>query len=146
MAVLVAALAVLLLVPASHATLPIDLVAADTPNDGGGSISLSWKCLTETSFVDSLISLELYRLDEEAFEPILLANLGFADSSYRDDSDLTNGQSYRYHVKARFPTLVMTSAAAQAVSGHGRAGHRADAGPAGRDALARGRRQSLRPV
>lgn len=114
MTALVAAF-VFLLMPAQQTTLPLDLVALDTPNDGGGSISIKWNPVAETVFYDSLLSLELYRQDEEAGEPQLLAPLGFTDSSYIDDGDLTNGKTYRYHIRGRFPSQTMNSTAVEAI-------------------------------
>jgi hypothetical protein len=106
---------VFLLIPAPQATLSLDLAAVDTPNDGGGSISLSWKPASRTVYSDSLLSLELYRWTETAAEAELLAPLGSADSTYTDDGNLLNGRTYRYQIRARFPEQTLAGTTAQAV-------------------------------
>ncbi len=104
-----------LLILASHvAQGDVSLEAFDTPNDGGGSITLRWEPLVHSALAESVQALSLYRLGEgEARQK--RADLGLGDSSFVDEG-LLNRRVYRYELEATFPSSTHLLGTAEAVA------------------------------
>ena len=80
---------------------PTDLQADDTPDDGGGSLTLTWKLSSDDSEkLGDIDGYEIFRAGrvDTAIELITLASDN--TTSYAD-ADLEGGQEYSYAVRAR---------------------------------------------
>ncbi|MBN1424683.1 hypothetical protein JXA88_09005 [Candidatus Fermentibacteria bacterium] len=87
----------------SSAEAEVRMTAVDTPNDGGGSITLRWIPLVQTEYAESVSVLGLYRRDGLGGERIGLAELALGDSAFIDE-DVVNRQRYVYEIEAEFPS------------------------------------------
>ncbi len=77
---------------------PLTVKAFDTPNDGGGSITITW----ELSPDDSILSgYEIWRSDHPDTGYTMVGYVGRGIKSYKDDKKVTNGVSYHYRVRGR---------------------------------------------
>lgn len=87
------------------------LVVTDTPNDGGGSLTLRWAPMVSGEYAESLEVLQLYRIDGDGSRA-RRADLGLGDSTFVDEG-LVNGRVYRYELEAHFPASTVVVAAAE---------------------------------
>ena len=106
----------LIVATASFASLPVDLTAVDTPNDGGKAITLSWKSIDSIQMGDSLIGLSLMRTTANADTLREITTFTLLDSMYVDETDLENEIEYAYILRAQFPSVVEESNEATAIS------------------------------
>ena len=93
---------------------PSNVKAFDTPNDAGGSITITW----ELSPDDSIISgYEIWRSEFSDTGYAMVGYIGRGISEYRDKKDVKDGLKYYYRMRARTrefeysPFVVATSPA-----------------------------------
>ncbi len=78
--------------------IPRDVIAFDTPNDAGSSITIEWETLDEDTIIAGY---EIWRSEVQDTGFTMIGYVGSGTNIYKDLLDIENGKEYYYKIRGR---------------------------------------------